>query len=144
MPKSFEVVNPDALAKEIKKLERATSESVLRKAAAAGATVIKNEIAGRTPVDTGDLLNGLTVAYAPEASVTGSIATYVVTFVGTAPDQKNGKPGMRRRHVAGWLEYGTSKMAARPFIRAGFDAKKTQAAQATQKVIEDEINKENS
>lgn len=155
MPKAFEVQNPDALSDAIKRLDSAMSESTLRKSAAAGATVIKNEIAVRTPVDTGDLVSGLTVAYAPEDSVTGHIATYVVAFVGTAPDQKNGKPGMRRRDVAGWLEnghdnrisaieHGTSRTAARPFIRPAFEAVQSQAVATSQGVIDEAIKKENS
>jgi HK97 gp10 family phage protein len=155
VPKPFEVSNPDALAKAIKRLESAASESTLRKAAATGATVIKDEIAIRTPVDTGDLLSGLTVAYAPEDSVTGHLATYVVTFVGTAPDRANGKPGMRRRDIAGWvenghanrisaIEHGTSRTAARPFIRPAFDAAKGQAVAASQAVILNALNKEDT
>jgi HK97 gp10 family phage protein len=131
----FEVQNPDALASAVAKLEAAMSESTLRKGAAAGASVLKNEVMVRTPADTGELREGLTVAYAPEDSVTGKIATYVVTFVGEYPPRPNGKPGMRKRDVAGWLENGTSKMAARPFVRPAYEAKRQAAVDKTQAVI---------
>lgn len=131
----LEVHNPRALEAAISRLSSAMSESTLRKGAAAGATVLKDEVYLRTPVDQGDLREGVTVTYSPEDSVTGKIATYLVTFVGDYPPKANGKPGMRKRDVAGWLENGTSKMAARPFVRPAYDAKRQQAVTTTQAVI---------
>jgi len=135
MAVKLEVQNPGALEAAISRLSSAMSESTLRKGAAAGASVLKNEVYLRTPVDTGELREGVTVTYSPEDSVTGKIATYLVTFIGDYPDKPNGKPGMRKRDVAGWLENGTSKMAARPFVRPAYEAKRQQAVTTTQAVI---------
>lgn len=139
MAVKFEVQNPDALADAIANLEQAMSESTLRKGAAAGATVLKEEVVARAPRVTGGLAEGCTVAYAPEDSVAGKIATYVVTFVGDYPQRPNGKPGMRKRDVAGWIENGTSKKAARPFVRPAYEAKRQAAADRTQSVIADAL-----
>lgn len=137
--KAFSIENPDAMSDALRNLEAAFSESTLRKAGATGATILKHEVVVRTPRDTGELAKGCTVAYAPEDSVAGKIATYVVTFVGDYPQRPSGKPGMRKRDVAGWIENGTSKKAARPFVRSAYEAKRQQAVAATQAVINDAL-----
>ncbi|CAJ0872991.1 hypothetical protein R6138_01889 [Ralstonia thomasii] len=124
---SLSVENLDEVRNLLRDAKAATTESALRKAIAAGTTVFKQEVELRAPRRSGDLARGVTVAYVPEESVSGKVATYVVTFIGRARNLKNGRPGMRLADVARWLEYGTSKMAASPFIRPAFDAKKEQA-----------------
>jgi hypothetical protein len=135
MAKSFSITNPDVFKDALARLDNAHSESTLRKAAAAGATVFKNEVARHTPIDTWDLLSGLGVAYLPESSVTGKIATYQVQFIGdTKPKGPKGKK-VSRRALAGWLENGRSKMAARPFVRPAFEGAKDRAIAASNAVL---------
>lgn len=127
---SLSVENLDEVRNLLRDAKAATAESALRKAIAAGTTVFKQEVELRVLQEhsrSGDLARGVTVAYVPEESVSAKVATYVVTFIGKARNSKNGRPGMRLADVARWLEYGTSKMAASPFIRPAFDAKKEQA-----------------
>lgn len=139
--KAFSIENPDAMADALRGLEATFSESTLRKAGATGATVFKDEVAARVPRGTGDLAKGLTVAYAPEDSVPGKIATYIVTFVGTAPPLPSGKPGMRRRDVANWLENGTSERAAHPFVRPAYEAVKSEAANKANETLTEQLAK---
>jgi hypothetical protein len=135
MAKTFEIQNPDALANAIANLEDSLAESTLRKAAAASATVFKNEVFRYVPRDTWDLAKGLTVAFLPEDSVTGKIATYEMVFVGDTKPKGKRQRKVSRRALAGWLENGTSKKAARPFVRPSFEAAKERAAEAGQAEI---------
>lgn len=144
MAKTFSVTNPDVFKNAIAGLDNAGSESTLRKAAVAGVTVFKNEVALRVPRDTGDLAKGLSVAYIPEDSVKGKIATYKVLFVGDTTTNnsyykpKKGKGSYRnvtRQALAGWLENGASKRPAHPFVRPSFEAMKDKAAEASNAVI---------
>lgn len=140
MAKTFTVTNPDVFKDLLAGLDNAGSESTLRRAAAAGATVFKNEVARYTPIRTWDLLEGLGVAYIPEDSVTGKIATYQVQFMGdTRPKGPKGKK-VSRRALAGWLENGTSKMAAKSFVRPAFEAAKDRAIAASNAVLAEALN----
>jgi hypothetical protein len=145
MAKTFSVTNPDVFKNMLARLDSARSESVLRKAAAAGITIFKDEISLRVPRDTGDLASGLSVAYLPENSVEGKIATYIALFVGDTTTNnsysysKKKKSGsyhnVPRQALAGWLENGRSKMAARPFVRPSFEAVKQKAVDASKEVL---------
>lgn len=133
----FELDNPEALTSLFDGMDADTVESALRQGAAAGATVLNNEVSLRAPVRYGYLRSSASVVFVPEESAKGVVATYQTVFVGVAPDQKSGKKGMRNRDVARWLEYGTSKMPARAFVRPAFDARKEQAADAcADKILE--------
>lgn len=135
MAKTLSVTNPDVFKDAIAALENASSESTLRKAAAAGVTVFKNEVARYTPIRTWDLLSGLSATYVPEDSVTGKLATYKVVFMGHTQGTKNKPNGYWRQSVAGWLENGTSRMAAKPFVRPAFEAAKDRAIAASNAVL---------
>lgn len=128
--KPFEVANPDALTAQLRALDNAMGESTLRQAAVAGARVILKEMELRIPVDTGKGKESLLIAYDKEVSVTGKIASYIVTW---------GKDAFYLRFV----EYGRSDLAADPFMRPAFEAKKTAAAEAVRQVIDEKLKAAN-
>lgn len=135
MTRAFTVENPQAMMDVLRGLDNVASESVLRQAAIAGARVIFDEVKLRAPVgDTtyerkgsphipGTLKNSIIIAYDKEVSLEGKIASYIVTW---SKDAFYGR----------FLEYGTSKMAAQPFLRPSHDAKKQTAADAVSDVIQ--------
>ncbi|WP_455275134.1 HK97-gp10 family putative phage morphogenesis protein [Ralstonia thomasii] len=138
MAKAFEVVNPDGLTSALRGLDDIASESVLRQAAVAGARVIFDEVKLRAPVGArvyenaesgrppGFLRDHILIAYDKEESVDGKLATYIVTW-------------SREAFYGRFLEYGTSKMAAQPFLRPAYEAKKTAAAEAVDNVIQKKV-----
>lgn len=117
MAKPIEVQNPEALTDALRAAEVATSESALRQGALAGARVFLEEIKLRAPRRSGNLADSVLITYDQEESVSGKTATYVVTF-------------NKKAWYARLLEYGTSKMAAMPFIRPSYEAKKAEAGRA--------------
>lgn len=133
---SLSVEGLDGLAEQFKRMADPTQqENALRKAAASGVSVFKQEIQSKTPVDHGYLKQSVSVAFIKEESVTGKVATYETVFMGTAPDFSNLKTGklyrgMRNADVARWLEFGTSKMASKAFVRPAFDSQKQAAVDA--------------
>ncbi|WP_111952403.1 HK97-gp10 family putative phage morphogenesis protein [Burkholderia pseudomallei] len=139
--KSYSVENPSALTDAISNLGETFSESILRRAAAAGTTVFKDEIALRVPKDSGDLAEGLTVAHDQEDSVAGKIATYLALFVGDTRPKGPRRKRVSRRALAGWLENGTSKMPAQAFVRPAFEAVKQRAVDRANEVVLAALNK---
>lgn len=123
------VENPSALTDVLANAEVATSESALRQAAIAGARVFYREIKVRAMPHyrTGVLENSIRTVFVPEDSVTGEVATYAVTINQDA-------------WYARLLEFGTSKMAAKPFIRPAYEAKRQEAGQVVINTIQQAVN----
>jgi len=143
MAKPFAVENGASLTAALNALDDISSESVLRQAAVAGARVVHAEARLRAPVDLGIyegkqgkhppgfLRDHLIIAYDDEVSVPGRIASYIVTW-------------SREAFYGRFWEFGTSKMAAQPFLRPAFDARKTNAAAAVDEVIQVKVRELNS
>ncbi|WP_321953109.1 HK97-gp10 family putative phage morphogenesis protein [Paraburkholderia bannensis] len=134
MANRITIENPAALTDYLDRLETVASEEVLRQAAVAGARVIHAEVKLRAPVGNayerkgtkhvpGTLKRSVLIAYDDEESVAGQLAIYLVTW---SKDAFYGR----------FVEFGTSRAAAKPFLRPGYDAKKQQAAEAVIEVIQ--------
>lgn len=127
MVKSFVVENPQALSDALRRLDDVASESTLRQAAVAGARVFLDEVKLRVPVRSGLGEESLLIAYDREVSVEARIASYIVTW-------------SKKAFYLRFVEYGTSKMAAKPFLRPSYEAKKSEAARAVAAVFEEKIS----
>lgn len=142
-PRAVTVENGDALKTVLNDLDEIASESVLRQAAVAGARVIHAEVKLRAPVDKGIyegkqskrpfgfLREHIIIAYDDETSIPGRLASYIVTW---SKDAFYGR----------FLEFGTSKMPAQPFLRPGFEAKRKAAAAAVGDVIQEKAKEQAS
>ena len=111
-----------------------------RPAAQAGAEVFYREVLARVPVSTkvrkskgktytpGALKASIYQAYSKDNSSDGK-ATYHISW------------NARKAPHGHLVEYGTVKMAARPFIRPSFDAKQAQALEAAKAKLEEGMQK---
>ena len=122
---------------------------ILRRAANAGAIVFRDEARQRAPKyekeikekdhpPAGTLKRSIVTKYIAKDSDRFN-ATYYVTVRRGKKYQKQGIRGDKSQDAfyAQFVEYGTQKMAARPFMRPAFEAKKKQAAElVTEKIIE--------
>ncbi|AQW29038.1 HK97-gp10 family putative phage morphogenesis protein [Ralstonia syzygii subsp. celebesensis] len=135
MAAKLEIVNPQAMIATIEALTKVASESVLRQAAVAGARVLLDEVRMRAPVNLGIyegkwgrhppgfLRRNILLAFDKDTSVEGLRASYLVTW-------------SKEAFYGRFVEFGTSKMAANPFLRPAYEAKKAAAAQKFSEVIE--------
>lgn len=120
------------LSRDLELLSKAESRQVLRKSVRAGADVIKEEIDNTAPELTGKLKKNIVVIFGKGAS--GSVVAGI-HIRGRNPKTGNSDNTMKTdspNNAFYWrfLEEGTSKMSAHPFIRPAFDSKQDEAASA--------------
>ena len=113
------------LEADFKLLSNAEQRKVSRKAVRAGAIVFRDAVRANAPVDSGVLKRSISVD-----TVRGS-ATAGVKFKKVLV-KKKGKKGKHKSTPYYWyfLEHGTAKMPAQPFVRPAFDASVKQAEEA--------------
>jgi HK97 gp10 family phage protein len=105
------------LEEALRRLEASVGESALRSAAFAGAAVFKEEVIARAPVGTGLLKSQIITAHAADKSSGAQRQTYVVRV----------RRGKGDAYYWRFLEFGTAKASARPFIRPSWEARRAQA-----------------
>lgn len=137
----------------LKQLPDRIAKNVLRGAVSAGATVIRKEAQAKAPVYTGSVSKG----HPPPGTLKRSIVQkqikelsslfkqiFYVTVRKGKKYQKQGKDGAKSQDAfyAKWVEFGTSKMAALPFLRPAFEAKKEAAVMAIKDYLAKRIPEE--
>lgn len=137
----------------LRELPQRVARNVLRGAVNAGATVIRKEVQARAPVYTGSVAEG----HPPPGTLKRAIyqkqirelssLTNQVFFVGVRHGkkyQKQGKKGDKSQDAYYWrfVEFGTSKMSARPFMRPAFEVKKVEAVEAIKHYLTERIARE--
>lgn len=118
------------LAAAMRELPERVAKNALRSAVGAGAAEIRKEAKLHAPVDTGRLKASIYQKQIREAS--GQYKQ--VFFVGARNGPKRKKGGKKDYSQSAWYwrfaEFGTAKMAARPFLRPAFESKREAAVTA--------------
>lgn len=137
----------------LKELPDRIAKNVLRGSVNAGATVIKKEAQQRAPLYTGTVQAGhpppgtLKRAVYQKGIKELSNAVKQTFFVGVRKGkkyQKQGKNGnlSQDAYYANFIEFGTVKMPAHPFMRPAFEAKKLEAVEAIKAYLTKRIPEE--
>ena len=138
---SVQVQGLDQLVKALRELPQRVARNGLRAAVYAGAKVIRDEAKLQAPVATGDLgpnqpppgtlKRSVIMKQIPELSGAQK-QTFFVTVRQGKKYRKQGKKGNLSQDAWYWrfVEFGTVKMPARPFLRPAFDMKKHEAVTA--------------
>ena len=138
---SVQVQGLDQLAKALRELPQRVARNGLRAAVYAGAKVIRDEAKLQAPVATGNLgpnqpppgtlKRSVIMKQIPELSGAQK-QTFFVTVRHGKKYRKQGKKGNLSQDAWYWrfVEFGTVKMSARPFLRPAFEMKKHEAVTA--------------
>jgi HK97 gp10 family phage protein len=117
MAEAFRIdFDTSALDAALDNLSERVKEQV-RPAAQAGAQVLYDEVRFRVPVSSGKLRAAIYQAFSQDNSKDGT-ATYHISW------------NARRAPHGHLIEFGTVKMAARPFLRPAYDAASAKALEA--------------
>lgn len=137
---SVRIEGLDALRRKLATLPLRVERNVMRRAVAAGAAVIRDEARTRAPVYHGDVAKGhpppgtlkkaIWQKFIPEASRNGRTVFYVGVRRGKLRQQIGKSQSNQDAYYWWFVEFGTSKMAAKPFLRPAFDSRKEQATTA--------------
>lgn len=145
----------DTFAQALKLLPDNVSRKILRGAVAAAGKVIRDEAKSRAPVHTGSVAQG----HPPAGTLKRAIAqgrsnrfsrpgkeVYHVFVRNSAVAGSKGKKivagGKFDAYYWRYIEFGTSKMSARPFMRPAFEAKKDAAIEALTQYIAERFPQE--
>lgn len=128
------------LGERMKGLSEQMNNRIARAATAAGAVVIRNAAQQKAPVDTGNLKKNIIVKRLPkgESSLTSE---HIVTVRQGKLTAKQKDKGLQDAYYGKFVEYGTAKMPARPYLRPAYDQNKEKAVQAIKDRIEKRLNK---
>lgn len=147
---SVKVQGLSELAQALKDLPERIGRNVLRGATSAGAAVIRKEAKALAPVYTGPMSAG----HPPPGSLKRGIyqsqqrqlsSLVQQTFhvgVRTGKGMKNKAGQSVDPYYWRFVEFGTSKMSPKPFMRPAFEAKKTAAVEAIRQYMAERIPKE--
>ncbi|WP_405468601.1 HK97-gp10 family putative phage morphogenesis protein [Morganella morganii] len=143
------------LSRKMQDLERKVSGRIARRAMNNGAGVLKKEVRQRVPVlgkSTDRRKRGTVkrnIRSKTKIQRNGQVITRI--WVKSLPDKKvkafkqttGKKAALNPDDPFYWwfVEFGTSKMAARPFMRPGFEAKKEAAAEVVVRTLKEETEK---
>ena len=147
---AVEIKGLKELSAALKELPQNIARNVLRGATGAGAAEIRKEAKVKAPVYTGPVSQG----HPPPGTLKRGIYQSQQRKLSTLLSQvfhvgvRTGKKLKTKQGVSAdpyywkFVEFGTSKMAARPFMRPAFEAKKLAAVEAIRKYMADRIPKE--
>ena len=111
------------------------AKAALRAGLRVGANIFLKEAKARVPVDTGRLKSSLRVKAPKRSRKFKDDVRLMVT------SSKSNNLFTGQAYYGGMVEYGTVKMAAKPFIRPAFKAKQEEAVKAIGSKVGSEVEK---
>lgn len=150
---TFKVEGLAELARALRELPEKVAKNGLRVSVYAGAKVVRDEARIRAPraaqslganqPPPGTLRRSVIMKQIPELSSL-TRQTFFVTVRHGKKYRKQGKKGNLSQDAWYWkfLEFGTSKMRARPFLRPALEAKRREAVQAMKDKLSERVELE--
>jgi HK97 gp10 family phage protein len=128
------------LGERMKALSEDMNKKIGRAGVAAGAGLIARAAKVKAPVDTGNLRKNIITKRIPpgESALTSE---YIVTVRQGKLTQKQRAKGLQDAFYGRFVEHGTAKMPAKPFLRPAYDENKEKAVEAIKERIAARLTK---
>ncbi|WP_122543995.1 HK97-gp10 family putative phage morphogenesis protein [Pseudomonas viridiflava] len=147
---SMNVIGLDDLAADFERLSKATGDKVMQKAVMAGARLARDKARQAAPVRTRKLQKNIVATRARQSDAPGGATAGIrvrrPTGKTTRALKRGSRPGKRLKVEYAspfywkFLELGTSKMRARPFIRPTWDGNLPQIEGAVRTALANAID----
>lgn len=131
----FEFSGGKELSEALQELPRRLENRVLRKALRQGGNILLRKARQLAPVKTGALRKGIKL----KIDLRGTPAAIINVRIPSKSGKQKTSSGP---YYSSFVELGTSKMAAHPFLRPAFDAVKEDALETFLNVLNDGIEEE--
>ena len=150
MPNDVRIDGLQELARALRELPQRVARNGLRASVYAGAKVIRDEAKLKAPMATaplgpnqpppGTLKRSIIMKQVPELSGDKK-QTFFVTVRQGKKYRKQGKKGNLSQDAWYWrfVEFGTVKMSAKPFLRPAFEGKKMEAVDAIKQRLAERV-----
>jgi HK97 gp10 family phage protein len=129
------------LGQQMQALRADVAGRIARAATAAGANVVRKAAQQRVPVDTGNLRKNIIIKRLPKDYLTSA---HIVTARKGKLTARQTAAGLTDGYYGKFVEFGTVKMPARPFLGPAFDSTKQEAANAITERLAKRLAKANS
>ena len=137
MDLKFEFTNGKIIEEALNQLPRKLKNKVLRKALRQGGNILLRKARAYAPVKTGALRRGIKLRIDLRGTPSAIINVRIPSRYRNKAKGAKGGP-----YYSTFIELGTRKMAARPFLRPAFDASKEQALAKFLEVLNDGIEEQ--
>lgn len=130
------------LAERLKQLGPRVAKNTLRRAVSSGAAVVRNEARARAPVDTGEMRKD--IQQKREKDARGEFMARYSVFVRSGKKSRlSGRARDIQKDSFYWkfIELGTSKYPATPFLAPALDTKKEEALKTIGEKLDEGIQK---
>ncbi len=146
---SFTLTGLNELAQQLQHLPDKLAGKILDRAVGAGARLIRDEVKARAPVDTGALRSQIFCKREHHDSAFESIYVVgvrngVAHYANNVRNRRMNRAGQTYNNAGAtyywrFLEFGTRKMAAHPFLRPAFDAKNNEAVKVITETLDQQL-----
>jgi HK97 gp10 family phage protein len=139
MSVTLKIEGLDKLNAALKEFPENIARNVLRGGVSSAAAVIRNEARRLAPKESGEMAKDIMLKR--ERSSTNYVANYSVFVRSGKKSRLSGKRRDVDKDSYYWrfVEFGTCKMAAKPFMRPAFDAMAREAVETLKNYIADRI-----
>lgn len=128
------------LGAAMRSLSSDVQKKIARAATNAGAQAIRKIAVTKAPKDTGNLRKNIIVKRIPP-NETNLASQHIVTVRQGRLTDRQKERGLEDAFYAKFVEFGTVKMSAQPFLRPAFDQGKEPAVQAIKQRLKARIDK---
>lgn len=128
------------LGDRMKALSEDVNLKIGRAGVAAGAGLIARAAKAKAPILTGNLKKNIITKRIPPGE-TNMTSEYIVTVRQGKLTQKQKAKGLQDAYYGRFVEHGTAKMAAKPFLRPAYDENKEKAVEAIKERIAARLEK---